>query len=100
MKYLHRAYEWPEKSCQQWDDELIRHYIRKMMAVKYHASGWPPHCIDPNLSEEERQASQKAHMDEAFQRYGIKLDPAKMIPNPGLRYLAKLCLNRLGLHLV
>ena len=34
-------------------------------------------------------------IDMAYAETGIRLDPEKMVFNPGLRYLAKLCLNSL-----
>ena len=49
------------------------------------ASGWPSWCVTPE---------DKARYVRDYEEHeGIKLDPAKIIKNPGLRSLAKLMLN-------
>ncbi|KAH7710231.1 hypothetical protein AAVH_22472 [Aphelenchoides avenae] len=57
------------------------------MALKLQATGWPDDCVTP-----EQQAEFIRQNEE---RYGIKLDPAKMIKNSLLCILAKRFLNTL-----
>ena len=63
------------------------------MKLKTEASGWPS---DVTTSEEKEKFIQNFQESE-----GISLDPANISKNPGLRGLAKLCLNsmwgRLGM---
>ena len=60
-------------------------YINKFLKLKVEASGWPK-----NIQTQE----QKDKFLEDFEaREGIKLDPDKMVVNPGLRALSKLMLN-------
>ena len=66
---------------------LFREYINTFLKIKTEASGWPANCV----TEEQRAQFIK----EFYEREGVKLDPAKMILNPGLRALAKLKLNSL-----
>jgi hypothetical protein len=93
ITHLHRAYEWLNPS--DWDSNLFRPYIRRYLKIKYEASGWPSDCLDEKLTEEEREKKKKEFMEEASSKYGILLKAEDIVPNPGLRYLAKLCLNRL-----
>jgi hypothetical protein len=51
--------------------------------------------LDENVPEAEREQRKLDFVEEARLMYGIVLKPENMQPNPGLRYLAKLCLNRL-----
>jgi hypothetical protein len=90
--HLHRAYEWHYGD--DWNSDLFKDYIRKFLKVKYQASGWPEECVDKAVSEEVREQRKKAFVDEAKEKYNITLEREEMKPNPGLRYLAKLCLNR------
>jgi hypothetical protein len=90
--HLHRAYEWLNAS--DWDKNLFKGYIRKFLKIKYEASGWPEECLDKDVPEEVREERKKKFVDEAKEKYDIALDAEEMKPNPGLRYLAKLCLNR------
>jgi hypothetical protein len=92
ITHLHRAYEWLNDD--DWDSNLFKGYIRKFLKIKYEASGWPEECLDKEVSEEVREERKKKFVDEANSKYGIVLDVLEMKQNPGLRYLAKLCLNR------
>jgi hypothetical protein len=90
--HLHRTYEW--HYANEWDPNLFKEYIRKFLKIKYQASGWPEECMDKAVSEEVREQRKKAFVDEAKRKYNITLEAEEMKSNPGLRYLAKLCLNR------
>ena len=52
------------------------------------ASGWEKNGVDPD-DEEAKQA-----FVEAYATQGIHIDKENVKLNPGLRYIAKLCLNR------
>lgn len=61
-------------------------YIDTFLKIKQQASGWPSECIDDTEA--------KNRYIERYERCeGIRLDPENISPNPGLRSLAKLCLN-------
>jgi hypothetical protein len=92
ITHLHRAYEW--LNAGDWDRNLFKGYIRKFLKIKYEASGWPEECLDKEATEEVRDERKNKFVDEAKSKYGIVLEANEMKPNPGLRYLAKLCLNR------
>jgi hypothetical protein len=93
INHLHRAYEWIWTD--DWSNVIFRRYIENFLQTKYEASGWPPECLDENVPEAEREQRKLDFVEEARLMYGIVLKPENMQPNPGLRYLAKLCLNRL-----
>uniref|UniRef100_A0A914I8M8 DNA-directed DNA polymerase n=1 Tax=Globodera rostochiensis TaxID=31243 RepID=A0A914I8M8_GLORO len=72
---------------EDWDDTLFRSYVNTFVGLKVQASGWPDGCV----TEEQRQA----YLDDFWQTEGIRLDPAKIAPNPGLRLIAKTLANSL-----
>ncbi|KAH7698177.1 hypothetical protein AAVH_34734, partial [Aphelenchoides avenae] len=57
------------------------------MRLKTEASGYPPGVV---TDEQKRQ-----YVEDVERSEGIKLNPANIRKNPGLRYIAKLCLNSL-----
>ena len=65
---------------------LFADYIRAFLKIKQQASGWPAWC----QTEDDRAK----YVADYHQHEGIQLDPSKIEKNPGLRSLAKLCLNR------
>ncbi|XP_068720877.1 uncharacterized protein [Montipora capricornis] len=64
---------------------LFQSYVDTWLQIKEEASGWPEGCTTP--------AQKQAHIDAYYAREGIRLDPAKIEKNPGLRALAKMMLN-------
>ena len=78
--HLYRTLSW-----RRWCNELFRSFVRQFIRLKVHASGWPSHI---------KTDDQKAEFIAEYAAQGFDIDPEKMIPNPGLRYLAKICLNR------
>lgn len=64
---------------------LFLEYIKTFLKLKQQASDWPSWCT---TDEDKRMYvfDYKVHQ-------GIELDPTKIEKNPGLRSLAKLCLN-------
>ena len=78
--HLYRTISW-----KKWSNEIFRSFVRQFIRLKVHASGWPPHI---------KTDEEKAKFIEEYAAHGFEIDPDQMIPNPGLRYLAKICLNR------
>ena len=65
---------------------LFTQYINKFLKMKIEASGWPKYV---KTDEQKQDFILRCKL-----REGIDLDPSKNVKNPGLRSLAKLCLNR------
>ena len=66
---------------------LLGEYINKFLKVKTEASGWP----DNVKTDEEREK----YIDDFHRHEGVLLERDKVKKNPGLRQVAKLCLNSL-----
>lgn len=84
---LFSAYEWEE-----WSSELFKPYIRKAMALKIQASGWPDECIIPDDPEAESKARDE-YIRRNEEEYGILLDKSKIKKNAGMRMISKLMAN-------
>lgn len=71
-------------------DTLFRNYVKTFLKVKQEAAGWK------KLGAEEPDA-QQAILEDYQQVMGITLDPDRISEegNPGLYFIAKLCLNSL-----
>ena len=85
---IHEIYQYPKTmqyNPETGEDGLLSGYVRRFMALKIQASGWPANCT----SQDQKQA----YMDEVQKHDGITIDPAKVEKNPALRTLAKLILN-------
>ncbi|KAK3931295.1 putative DNA polymerase [Frankliniella fusca] len=85
---VHEVYQYPRTSKYNPDtreDGLLSAYVRRFMALKIQASGWPPEC-----DTEEKQAK---FVEDTLKHDGVVLDPTKMEKNPALRALSKLMLN-------
>ena len=91
---VYRAYDW-EDCRKDWDQELFRPYMQKLMKLKYHAEGWPAKCTETGISEEEQQRRKKQFMDDVYAKFEIVLEPDQIAPNPGMRYVVKLMINSL-----
>uniref|UniRef100_A0A183BUT0 DNA-directed DNA polymerase n=1 Tax=Globodera pallida TaxID=36090 RepID=A0A183BUT0_GLOPA len=70
------------------DNKLFRPYISEFIAQKMHASGFDEE-IRGNFQAEEQ------FIGECLEKFDIKIDRSKMIPNKGKRSLAKLGVNNL-----
>ena len=79
---IHEVWHWEETT-----DELFKEYVNTFLKIKQEASGYPPGCV----TDEQKQR----YIDDYYEHEGIRLDPEKIVYNPGLRYLAKLILNSL-----
>ena len=85
---VYEVYHWDHWS--QYDREtreggLFAPYVNTFLRFKQEASGWPDWC----KTEEEKQT----YVREYFVKEGVQLNPSNIKKNPGLRALAKLCLN-------
>ncbi|KAH7696057.1 hypothetical protein AAVH_36875, partial [Aphelenchoides avenae] len=74
---------------EKMDDTIFAGYIKEFMKIKVEASGWEKNGVDPD-DEEAKQA-----FIDAYAKQGIFIDKEAVKLNPGLRYIAKLCLNSL-----
>ena len=64
---------------------LFAEYINSFLKLKQEASGWPSECLDDESKEQYLREYEKTE--------GIVLDKNNIARNPGLRSVAKLCLN-------
>ena len=86
IQKIYEVYHWPETT--QYDQEkkeggLFSEYIRTFLKIKQEASGWPAWC--QTTEDKER------YVNDYENHEGIRLENIRK--NPGLRQLAKLCLN-------
>ena len=79
---VHEVWHFPEHT-----DALFKEYVNTFLKIKQEASGYPEWCV----TEEQKQA----YVDDYYEHEGIRLDPAKIRKNPGMRSIAKLMLNSL-----
>ena len=79
--YIHEVWHFKERS-----DQLFASYVDTWLKIKMEASGWPD-----SVGEDEEKRRQ--YVEDVYEREGIRLDPANIQFNPGLRALAKLMLN-------
>jgi hypothetical protein len=79
---LYEVWHWEKTST-----ELFKSYVSRFLKLKQQASGWPAWC--------KTEVDKKKYVDDYYERQGIKLNPDKIVKNPGLRAMAKLCLNSL-----
>lgn len=66
---------------------LFAEYINTFLQLKQEASGWPSECGENDDEAKER------YLREYEKTEGIALDKRNITRNPGLRSVAKLCLN-------
>ena len=64
---------------------LFAEYVNTFLQIKQQASGWP--------REGMTAAEKRTYVSDYRKNEGVQLDPLKIEKNPGLRSLAKLCLN-------
>ncbi|XP_077270142.1 uncharacterized protein LOC143901589 [Temnothorax americanus] len=64
---------------------LFAEYINTFLKLKQEASGWPSDCYDDEAKER--------YLREYAETEGVVLDKDNIVRNPGLRSVAKLCLN-------
>ena len=66
---------------------LFKDYVKWFLKIKQEASGYPDWVIT--------DIDKDLYISQYDKRQGIKLDKDKIVKNPGLREIAKLCLNSL-----
>lgn len=66
-------------------DGLFAPYVDKFLALKVEASGWPKGV--------ETAEQKQTFIDDFIKREGVHLNAENVKWNPGMRMLAKLCLN-------
>lgn len=71
----------------EWSNAIFKEYVQNFMAIKIHATGFPDWCVDDETKEQ--------YIRECWEMFEIRIEKEKMEFNPGLRYIAKLCLNSL-----
>lgn len=76
------VHDFPEN---QRSSALFREYVDMWLKVKQEASGWPSQCQSENSKEK--------YIEDYYAIEGIRLEPSKIVKNPGLRQIAKLNLN-------
>ncbi|XP_055336280.1 uncharacterized protein LOC129586839 [Paramacrobiotus metropolitanus] len=78
----------------QTEERLFAEYIDRFLKIKTEASGWPTDVVTDQQKDQ--------YLRDFHEHEGIELDRDKMESNPGMRALAKLCLNsfwgRLGMQ--
>jgi len=85
---IHELHQYPEVKVyneKTKTDGLFSAYVRENMAMKYEASGWPPHI----KTDEQKDR----YIQDIFERDGIVIQKDRVEKNPGKRTLAKLILN-------
>ena len=85
---IREVYQYPgtkQYNPETGEDGLLSAYVRRFMALKIQASGWPEDC--------KTQEQKQKFMDDVKKYDGIIIDQTKMEKNPALRTLAKLILN-------
>ena len=89
IEKMYEVYHWDETTQYNPKTEkggLFLEYVNLFLRLKEMASGWPEKC--------ESESAKQCYIDNYKQREGIQLDKHSIEKNPGLRSLAKLCLNR------
>ncbi|XP_062568063.1 uncharacterized protein LOC134230308 [Saccostrea cucullata] len=74
--------KYDEKSC---EGGLFAQYVNMFLKIKQEASAFPAGCVTEEFK--------RKYIREYREKEGIQLDYEKIQKNPGLRCLAKLCLN-------
>ena len=64
---------------------LFTEYVNTFLQLKQQASGWPRDGMT--------DAEKNTYIANYYKKEGIRLDALKIEKNPGLRSIAKLCLN-------
>ena len=92
LKKVHHIKYWEETT-----KDLFKSYVKMFLKIKQEASGFPDWVfkdkekLPPEIIEERKQI----YITDYLENQGIQLDYDKIEVNPGLRFIAKLCLNSL-----
>ena len=79
-------------------EALFKEYIDNFLKIKMEASGWPKTCrceekMNSDSSTEMISEHKRRYLQEMKKKEGISLDPARIVKNEGLRFIAKILLN-------
>ncbi|KAL3071424.1 hypothetical protein niasHS_016708 [Heterodera schachtii] len=92
----------PDYNCPHFEDHgrgfstTITHIeLEAALRVGYRVTRVFSAYVWDGISEEEREERQQQHIDNCYAKSKVRLEAARIKPNPGLRYIAKLCLNSL-----
>ena len=80
LKKIHEVWDFPDR-----DHGVFKDYVNMWLKIKEEASGYPKWC--------KTQEDKEKHIQNFYDKEGIRLDPDKIEKNEGLRALAKLMLN-------
>ncbi|KAL3070960.1 hypothetical protein niasHT_040116 [Heterodera trifolii] len=93
VTHIYSAYIWPLSS--DWSETLFHPYLNKFLKIKFEASGYPANCCEEGINEEELEQRKQSYINNPWDGNKVLLNPNEIKPNPGLRYVSKLCLNSL-----
>lgn len=79
------SYEVAQYNPETREGGLFAEYVDTFLKIKQESSGYPEGCVD--------DAARKRYIEDYKKAEGISLDEEKIKKNPGLRSVAKLCLN-------
>ncbi|KAL3107544.1 hypothetical protein niasHT_014004 [Heterodera trifolii] len=93
VTHIYSVYIWPLSS--DWSETLFHPYLNKFLKIKFEASGYPANCCEEGINEEELEQRKQSYINNPWDGNKVLLNPNEIKPNPGLRYVSKLCLNSL-----
>ncbi|KAL3068190.1 hypothetical protein niasHS_016436 [Heterodera schachtii] len=64
-------------------------------ATHVYRAGFPSDCAAADIDDEERERRMEQYINNPWKGCTVQLDANNIKPNPGMRYLSKLCLNSL-----
>jgi hypothetical protein len=82
IRYIHKIFHYPETT-----KDLFKDYVATFLKIKQEASGYPLWV--------KNETDKDKYINDYFHNQGIRMDKSKIVKNPGLREIAKLCLNSL-----
>ena len=85
--YVICQFESPQYDTRTGEGGLFANYVNTFLRLKQQASGWPDWYVD--------EPSKQRYIAEYERDEGVRLDADKIEKSPGLRSLAKYCLNSL-----
>ncbi|XP_041466934.1 uncharacterized protein LOC121417330 [Lytechinus variegatus] len=82
-----------ESDTEEDKESLFENYMKTFMKVKQESSGWPAGLEDE--SDAETISRRQLYIEDYYNHENVQLDYCKIAKNPGMRAVAKLCLNSL-----
>ena len=90
IKDIEVVWHWEQRAVYDRENKtggLFTGYIDKFLQLKQEASGYPDWCV----TEEDK----RRYVEDYYRNEGVRLDSNNIAKNPGMRSLAKLCLNNM-----